>query len=109
MRMGPEWYNHTVIDDEGFRVINYNGDPVFNVDMTSDGTSSVTVGEADKKHMVLDADGLSAYDENGDYAEINGIVDGKNIKPNSVTANSINTENLVVGINQVENLSSSMA
>lgn len=107
--MGPEWYNHTVIDDEGFRVINYNGDPVFNVDMASDGTSSVTVGESDKQHMILDATGLSAYDENGDYAEIKGIVDGENIKPNTVTARQINTENLVVGISQVENLSSSMA
>lgn len=107
--MGPEWYNHTVIDDEGFRVINYNGDPVFNVDMASDGTSSVTVGESDKQHMILDATGLSAYDENGDYAEIKGIVDGENIKPNTVTAHQINTENLVVGISQVENLSSSMA
>lgn len=130
MRMGPEWYNHTVIDDEGFRVINYNGDPVFNVDMASDGTSSVTVGESDKQHMVLDAAGLSAYDENGDYAEIKGIIDGENIKPNSVTANQINAENLevsaanitgtlsadqintnnlTIGINQVTNLSSSMA
>lgn len=68
MRLGPKWYNHLIVDEDGFRVVDPKGDSTFNIATQPDNTPLLTIGDkesGDSSYVEIDYKTLKLIDRDG--------------------------------------------